>query len=113
LHLFAHALDFDLGFDDELSHGGVLALRSGSVELASDFLQQEIELSSHGALGGEECPELLEVTIESHHFLADVGAVGHQSDLTLEPLRVERRASGEQAIESFFEARSLDRDQAA
>ena len=68
---------FDLGFcfDDCLGDGGVVRFRADGVELAGEFLAEEIE-GAAGWLGGTEVfSEFREVRMKAGDFLADVAAV--------------------------------------
>jgi hypothetical protein len=85
LRLLAHAGDLGLEHDAQLGDRGVLALGGQRVELARDFLEQEVEAAAHRLGGAEQRFELDEMAVEPRELLGDVDAIGDDGELDFEP----------------------------
>src|SRR5205807_2675944 len=76
--LLAQALQLGLDLDHPGGDAGVLRLRADGIDLAVDFLEQELQPAARGRAGFQERAELREVAGQAGQLLADVDAVGEE-----------------------------------
>ena len=89
LDLLTHALEFVFEIDDDARDFDVVRLAADRVDLAADFLQEELRLAPDGLVARDESGELLEMAAQSRKLLRDVDAVGEKRDLLQHTLVVE------------------------
>ena len=77
----------------------VRTLRTDSIDLSIDFLQQKVDASTDRSTLVKEALELVKMTRQAHEFFGYVGAVRQKCDFHFEPARVER------ALRDIFEQR--------
>lgn len=99
LDLLADFFEFGFGGDDVVGDFGVVALGAHGVELAEEFLEEEIQAAAGGGAAGEVGAELLHVAGGAGEFFGDVGTVCEEGDFFDEALVIQRE--GESGV---FEA---------
>ena len=108
MHLLAQAFLLVLGFDDATRNRRIVCLATDSIELAENFLANEIELSAAFRFA-ETGFKLGKMAVEARQFFRDIAAIGKKRHF-LEKARIvqvdfqaERRQTCTQGIAMRFD----------
>ena len=80
LDLLPNPLQFRFAGDHALRNGGVVGFRAESIELAKNFLRDELQRATDRFVSAQMMRELGKVTFQTRQFFRDVGTIGEKGN---------------------------------